>query len=70
MAGSRPVGPVVGGGLPRDPMATARLESGSDGPATPVGQARAGFTPTGERIGRNDECWCGSGRKYKKCHGR
>lgn len=19
-------------------------------------------------IGRNDECWCGSGRKYKKCH--
>ena len=18
--------------------------------------------------GRNDECWCGSGRKYKKCH--
>ena len=20
-------------------------------------------------IGRNDPCWCGSGRKYKKCHG-
>ncbi len=20
--------------------------------------------------GRNDECWCGSGRKYKKCHAR
>jgi uncharacterized protein YecA (UPF0149 family) len=19
-------------------------------------------------IGRNDVCWCGSGRKYKKCH--
>lgn len=19
-------------------------------------------------IGRNDDCWCGSGRKYKKCH--
>lgn len=19
-------------------------------------------------IGRNDECWCGSGKKYKKCH--
>ncbi|WP_418831054.1 SEC-C metal-binding domain-containing protein, partial [Paraeggerthella sp.] len=18
--------------------------------------------------GRNDECWCGSGKKYKKCH--
>ncbi|MGH2669853.1 MAG: SEC-C metal-binding domain-containing protein, partial [bacterium] len=20
--------------------------------------------------GRNDPCWCGSGKKYKKCHGR
>jgi len=19
--------------------------------------------------GRNDPCWCGSGKKYKKCHG-
>ena len=24
----------------------------------------------GARIGRNDPCWCGSGAKYKKCHGR
>ena len=23
----------------------------------------------GEKIGRNDECPCGSGKKYKKCHG-
>ena len=21
-----------------------------------------------ERLGRNDLCWCGSGKKYKKCH--
>jgi len=21
------------------------------------------------RLERNDPCWCGSGRKYKKCHG-
>ena len=21
------------------------------------------------RLGRNDVCWCGSGKKYKKCHG-
>ncbi|MEA2662315.1 MAG: preprotein translocase subunit SecA, partial [Chloroflexota bacterium] len=21
-------------------------------------------------LGRNDPCWCGSGKKYKKCHGR
>jgi len=23
-----------------------------------------------EKIGRNDPCWCGSGKKFKKCHGR
>jgi preprotein translocase subunit SecA len=22
-----------------------------------------------EQIGRNDPCWCGSGKKFKKCHG-
>ena len=32
----------------------------SDGPA----QRRAG-----EKVGRNDLCPCGSGKKYKKCHG-
>ncbi|HET6946453.1 MAG TPA: preprotein translocase subunit SecA [bacterium] len=24
----------------------------------------------GRKIGRNDPCWCGSGKKYKKCHGK
>ena len=24
---------------------------------------------TGDKIGRNDPCYCGSGKKYKKCHG-
>jgi len=23
-----------------------------------------------KKIGPNDPCWCGSGKKYKKCHGR
>jgi len=22
-----------------------------------------------EQVGRNDPCWCGSGQKFKKCHG-
>ena len=25
---------------------------------------------TGEKVGRNDPCPCGSGKKYKKCHGQ
>ncbi|MDO8557303.1 MAG: preprotein translocase subunit SecA [Candidatus Jorgensenbacteria bacterium] len=26
--------------------------------------------PEAKDIGRNDPCWCGSGKKYKKCHGK
>jgi preprotein translocase subunit SecA len=26
-------------------------------------------TPERDKIGRNDPCWCGSGKKFKKCHG-
>jgi preprotein translocase subunit SecA len=36
------------------------------GPAEPVQQRRV---DEAEQIGRNDPCWCGSGKKYKKCHG-
>jgi len=25
---------------------------------------------TGQEVGRNDPCYCGSGKKFKKCHGR
>jgi preprotein translocase subunit SecA len=24
---------------------------------------------TGDKVGRNDPCPCGSGKKFKKCHG-
>ena len=32
----------------------------------PVQQRRVDET---QQIGRNDPCWCGSGKKFKKCHG-
>jgi preprotein translocase subunit SecA len=53
-------------GLPADPMRTARQVPGD---AAASGQTRPGVTPSGTKIGRNDPCWCGSGQKYKKCHG-
>ncbi len=28
------------------------------------------FQRSGKKIGRNDPCHCGSGKKYKQCHGR
>ena len=39
--------------------------------ASSAGAETNGATPrrTGEKVGRNDECPCGSGKKYKKCHG-
>jgi preprotein translocase subunit SecA len=38
------------------------------GVATPVAQ-KPKVNSELENIGRNDPCWCGSGKKYKKCHG-
>ncbi len=35
-------------------------------PEAPVQQRRVDDT---QQIGRNDPCWCGSGKKFKKCHG-
>jgi preprotein translocase subunit SecA len=28
------------------------------------------FTREGHKVGRNDPCPCGSGKKYKQCHGK
>jgi len=28
------------------------------------------FVRDGQKIGRNDPCWCGSGKKFKQCHGK
>jgi preprotein translocase subunit SecA len=67
-SGSGSIGPAtatVGSGI----AGSFRASSTTARPAA-VGAARPGFTPSGERIGRNDACWCGSGLKYKKCHGR
>jgi preprotein translocase subunit SecA len=39
--------------------------------AAGAGESTNGSRPrvTGEKVGRNDPCPCGSGKKYKKCHG-
>ena len=36
----------------------------------PAEGAPAPYVRPGQKIGRNDPCPCGSGRKYKQCHGR
>ena len=32
--------------------------------------AAKGANPAAVKLGRNDPCYCGSGLKLKKCHGR
>jgi preprotein translocase subunit SecA len=44
-------------------LAVASMAGGSDGGGQ-TSQRRSG-----EKVGRNDPCPCGSGKKYKKCHG-
>ena len=68
-------GAASGGAVAPRPVAAGAGVTGTAGTRILAGgtapqQARPGYTPTGAKIGRNDPCWCGSGLKYKKCHGR
>ncbi len=40
--------------------------SGSNGSSLP--QTSSTSTVNKKKLGRNDPCWCGSGKKYKRCH--
>jgi preprotein translocase subunit SecA len=56
-----------------DPYAAAGARVGSPlaGTVTNRGDIEQKQTPVTaeEKVGRNDPCPCGSGKKYKKCHG-
>jgi preprotein translocase subunit SecA len=67
----RPPAVTYGGGsttspLARAPQATAPRPARTGGDDAPVATVRRDEP----KIGRNDPCWCGSGKKYKKCHGQ
>jgi preprotein translocase subunit SecA len=38
-------------------------------PPEPTSFAQGPAVNEHKDIGRNDPCWCGSGKKYKRCHG-
>jgi len=48
-------------------LAGAAAEAGEAPPATEPAQP---FVRPGQKVGRNDPCPCGSGKKYKNCHGK
>jgi preprotein translocase subunit SecA len=47
-----------------------RFEPGGGGPASGAVAEKQAPVKVGPKIGRNDPCPCGSGKKYKHCHGK
>ena len=69
-----------GGTSEGQPSALEQVATGGAGSAIDVASAEAPGRANGDvvetvvkdehdKVGRNDPCWCGSGKKYKKCHG-
>jgi preprotein translocase subunit SecA len=53
--------------------ADAIAAAAGSGEAVAAGQGAVAATTVvaseHEKVGRNDPCWCGSGKKFKRCHG-
>jgi len=64
--GSAPQGPVPPGLEPRRPR---QLQYSAPSETGGVEHRRDGTANPFANVGRNDLCPCGSGRKYKRCHG-
>ncbi len=72
--------PVVSRTIPQAPRNQDYKTSKATLPSEEAAQRRAASAPqrqqpaqpfkAGPKIGRNDPCPCGSGKKYKNCHGR
>ena len=55
----------------REGVETASMAGESDGNANGTSRKpHADGAPADWKGGRNDACWCGSGEKYKRCHGK
>jgi preprotein translocase subunit SecA len=62
-----PAGAALGAG---SASSRGHMRSGAAGRAANRGTHVGGTPPTTQKLGRNDPCHCGSGKKYKLCHGR
>ena len=51
-----------------DHLSTARASHGDE--SAPAEAKSARKDEDGKKVGRNDPCPCGSGKKYKNCHGK
>jgi preprotein translocase subunit SecA len=65
-AGRDAIAAAAGQAVPAGMAQAAALAADEVGVPAPVETRRL---DEHEKIGRNDPCWCGSGKKFKKCHG-
>jgi preprotein translocase subunit SecA len=55
----------------RHDEASAMQEAGGEGEAEAVSEEHLQpFVRDGRKVGRNEPCPCGSGKKFKHCHGK
>jgi preprotein translocase subunit SecA len=67
--------PSANGGLTYEHESLAGAEAiaaagGGEAVATVVPRQQQKVASEHEKLGRNEPCWCGSGKKYKRCHGQ
>jgi preprotein translocase subunit SecA len=60
---------AAGGGVATGATGTATLSLAGGSSTSTAGAPRPIVKSERDNIGRNDPCWCGSGKKFKKCHG-
>ncbi|MFM7497258.1 MAG: SEC-C metal-binding domain-containing protein, partial [Bacteroidota bacterium] len=77
IAGAAPARRTSVTGTGTSPALTATKADYGPGTAAPAGPSAPAAQPApppplrvGPKIGRNDPCPCGSGRKFKACHGK
>ncbi|MGH2802877.1 MAG: SEC-C metal-binding domain-containing protein, partial [Thermoleophilaceae bacterium] len=58
---------AAGAAVPAGMAEAAELAADEVAGSVPVVETRR--LDEHEKIGRNDPCWCGSGKKFKRCHG-
>jgi preprotein translocase subunit SecA len=63
------VSPIQGSGREDDALAPPAATVENVAELEPRGAAAAPFVRAVPKVGRNEPCPCGSGRKYKHCHG-
>ena len=65
--GNEAIAAAAGAAVPAGVAEAAELAAGEVAGSVPVVETRR--LDEHEKLGRNDPCWCGSGKKFKKCHG-